>query len=384
MTPIKSPTMPSVIDGSAAAEFRRSFNAAHFEFRHNLAGHPLFSIARLAELAERMTAVGAGHHVVAFSVTRKTPARKFDQLARHEGARETLSRIETGTSWLKLSFVQEYDPQYRGIHDQILEDAADCSGLPLRQALRWSSMTILLSSPGIITPYHIDHESNLLFQIAGEKEVWLFDPRDVRALREDEIENFYVGNVNAADFRLAAQPLGCLYRLAPGVAVHNPPLGPHWVRNGNGVSVSVSLNFSLRSSEQRARVYQMNYYLRRLGWHPSPPSGFAAPRLDQGLGDADRRGGSAPEPGATAAAGTPAAMAAVESRDGRLLGQGVMVWAVVSASRLIIGDRTQPKERNEIPNSADRSIPGRGEPTPEAQRPAKSPEVHSRDPASPG
>ena len=273
MTPIKSPTMPSVIDGSAVAEFRRSFNAAHFQFRHNLAGHPLFSIARLGELAERMTDVGAGHHVVAFSVTRKTPARKFDQLARHEGARETLSRIETGSSWLKLSFVQEYDPQYREIHDQILEDAADCSGLPLRQALRWSSMTILLSSPGIITPYHIDHESNLLFQIAGEKDLWLFDPRDVRALREDEIENFYAGNVNAADFRLAAQPLGCLYRLAPGVAVHNPPLGPHWVRNGNGVSVSVSLNFSLRSSEQRARVYQMNYYLRRLGWHPSPPSG---------------------------------------------------------------------------------------------------------------
>ena len=183
-----------------------------------------------------------------------------------------MSRIETGSSWLKLSFVQEYDPQYRD-YDQILEDAVDCSGLPLRQALRWSSMTILISSPGIITPYHIDHESNLLFQIAGEKEVWLFDPRDVRALREDEIENFYVGNVNAADFRLAAQPLGFLYRLAPGVALHNPPLGPHWVRNGNGVSVSVSLNFSLRSSEQRARVYQMNYYLRRLGWHPSPPSG---------------------------------------------------------------------------------------------------------------
>ncbi len=129
-------------------------------------------------------------------------------------------------------------------------------------------MTILLSSPGIITPYHIDHESNLLFQIAGKKEVWLFDPRDPRVLREEEIESFYVGNINAADFRTAAQPLGTLYRLTPGLALHNPPLGPHWVQNGNGVSVSVSLNFSLRSSEPRARVYQMNYYLRRLGWHP--------------------------------------------------------------------------------------------------------------------
>jgi hypothetical protein len=266
------PRTSEVIDATAAAEFRKLFNSAHFEFRHKLAGHRLFSLAQLTELAERMSAAGAGHHVVSYSLTRQTPARKFDQLARREGTRLTVSRIETATSWLKLSFVQAHDPRYREIHDQILEEAAARSELPLRRDLRWSSMTILLSSPGVITPYHIDHESNLLFQIAGEKEVWLFDPRDPRALRQEEIENFYVGNIHAANFRAAAQPLGTLYRLTPGVAVHNPPLGPHWVRNGDGVSVSVSLNFSLRSSEQRARVYQMNHYLRRLGWRPSPPS----------------------------------------------------------------------------------------------------------------
>jgi len=313
MTHIKSPVMPSVIDGSAGAEFRRSFNAAHFQFRHNLAGHPLFSIARLAELAERMTAVGAGHHVVAFSVTKKTPARKFDQLARHEGARETLSRIETGTSWLKLSFVQEYDPQYRGIHDQILEDAADCSGLPLRQALRWSSMTILLSSPGIITPYHIDHESNLLFQVAGEKEVWLFDPRDVRALREDEIENFYVGNVNAAEFRLAG-PTAWI-SLSP-CAGGGPAQPSSWSALGAERQWRVGeRQLELQPPLVRAAGQGLSDELlpSTVGMAPLAAERFAAPRLDQGLGDADRCGGSAAEPGPTAAAGTPEAMAAVES-----------------------------------------------------------------------
>jgi hypothetical protein len=267
----RRPFASQVIDAAAAAAFRTLFNSAHFEFRHSLAGHRLFSIAELAELAERMSAAGGRPHVVAYALTRETPARKFDQLARSEGTRLTISRIETETSWLKLSFVQEHDPRYREIHDRILEEVAAWSELQLRRDLRWSSMTILVSSPGIITPYHIDHESNLLFQISGEKEVWMFDPRDPRVLREEEIENFYVGNINAADFRTAAQPLGTLYRLTPGLAVHNPPLGPHWVRNGDGVSVSLSLNFSLHASEQRARVYQMNHYLRRLGWRPSAP-----------------------------------------------------------------------------------------------------------------
>ena len=132
-------------------------------------------------------------------------------------------------------------------------------------------MTIFVSSPHVVTPYHIDHESNFLFQIEGEKEVWLFDPADRRVLSEEEIERYYVGNLQAAEYRPAAQAAGTLYRLAPGHAVHNPPLGPHWVRNGGAVSVSLSFNFGLRNLEPRARVYQMNYYLRRLGRRPAPP-----------------------------------------------------------------------------------------------------------------
>jgi hypothetical protein len=272
MEAIRSQFGPEIIEATSAAEFRKFFNSAHFEFRHRLADHPLLAKAQLAELAERMTASGAGRHVVDFSLTRGTPARKFDQLARRDGPQKALSRIEAGSNWLKLSFVQDYDPRYRDIHDQILEDAAACSGLPLRRLISWSSMTVLVSSPGIVTPYHIDHESNLLFQIAGEKEVWLFDQGDSRTLRQEEIEKFYVGNIHAADFKAAAQPLGTLYRLTPGFAVHNPPLGPHWVQNGKEVSVSVSLNFGLRSFERQARIHQMNYYLRQLGCRPAPPN----------------------------------------------------------------------------------------------------------------
>jgi hypothetical protein len=134
----------------------------------------------------------------------------------------------------------------------------------------------MVSSPTVVTPYHIDHESNLLFQIAGEKDIWLFDANDSRVLADEEIERFYIGNIHAASFRPDAEPLGRRFHLSPGRGVYNPPLGPHWVKNGGAVSVSVSLNFSLRPSERDARVYQMNHYLRRMGGHPRRPGNTRA------------------------------------------------------------------------------------------------------------
>jgi hypothetical protein len=45
---------------------------------------------------------------------------------------------------------------------------------------------------------------------------------------------------------------------------------PHWVKNGDQVSVSFSITFRSRRSERRAQVYCMNAQLRRRGIRPSP------------------------------------------------------------------------------------------------------------------
>jgi hypothetical protein len=48
-------------------------------------------------------------------------------------------------------------------------------------------------------------------------------------------------------------------------------LAPHWVQNGDQVSVSVSIGFCMKHLDRRARVYQVNHFLRRLGLAPTPP-----------------------------------------------------------------------------------------------------------------
>jgi hypothetical protein len=101
-----------------------------------------------------------------------------------------------------------------------------------------------------------------LFQIRGTKDIWLFDPADRRILSEQEIERYYAGDIHAADFRDDLQDVAVPCRSRPGLGAHNPPLAPHWVRNGSDVSVSLSLNFSLRRLESRARVNEVNHYRR--------------------------------------------------------------------------------------------------------------------------
>jgi hypothetical protein len=86
-----------------------------------------------------------------------------------------------------------------------------------------------------------------------------------------EIEKFYLGDLNGANYREQLQHRGKRFELVPGVAVHHPPLAPHWVKNGPSVSVSVSINFCMQELDRRARIYQVNSIMRRIGMRPSPP-----------------------------------------------------------------------------------------------------------------
>jgi hypothetical protein len=252
------------------AQFARDFNVKSFLFRHSLGGNPLFKLPRLQVLAERMLERGALQKFVALG-GQATGGMKFADMRPQAKLADTVGRLEDGGSWLKLSSVNVIDSEYDNLLHALLRDIEELSGAPLRQHITWASMTIFMASRGIVTPYHIDHESNFLLQISGRKQITLFDPADRVLLTEDEIERFYRGDIEAAQYRPELQSRGSVYELEPGAAVHHPPLAPHWVKNGDNVSISVSVGFCLRSLDLRARVYQVNHLLRRFGLRPTPP-----------------------------------------------------------------------------------------------------------------
>ena len=50
------------------------------------------------------------------------------------------------------------------------------------------TMTIFVTSPGRITPYHMDGETNFLAQIHGTKLVYIYDGNDKAVLSDEDME----------------------------------------------------------------------------------------------------------------------------------------------------------------------------------------------------
>lgn len=270
LTSIKSALkLPEQIIQTDPSTFPENFNYSHFKFSHNLAEHPLFEIPRLVELANTILSQGRTDKIQSY--TSKVPVQqKWTHRPGIKEITEAIAHIEESDSWVMLEDVQ-IDPEYAALLNQIITELEDLTGKPLRQEMTWVGAYIFIASPNSITPYHIDSELNFLFQIQGEKDMSLFNQNDRSILSEEEIEKFYMGDLNVANYREENQSKASVYHLQPGKGLHHPILAPHWAKNGNNVSVALSVLFYLRPYDLKARVYQVNSYLRKLGLEPTPP-----------------------------------------------------------------------------------------------------------------
>ncbi|OUL18202.1 hypothetical protein [Nostoc sp. 106C] len=261
--------LPEQVIQAEPLTFKENFNSSHFMFAHNLAGHPLFEIPRLVELADTILSQGRIDKIQSYT-SRVPVEQKWNHRPGIKQITEAIANIGESDSWVMLEDVQ-VDPEYAALLDKIVTELEVLTGKPLRQEMTWLGAYIFIASPNSITPYHIDSELNFLFQIQGEKDMSLFNQNDRSILSEEEIEKFYIGDLNVANYREENQSKASVYHLQPGKGIHHPILAPHWAKNGNNVSVALSILFYLRPYDLKARVYQVNSYLRKLGLEPTAP-----------------------------------------------------------------------------------------------------------------
>ena len=260
----------SIITGDKQ-NFKENLNSSSFKFTHNLVQHSLFEIPRLVKLADFLLRQ-EGRSILFRGSDR--PVDNFDDEQSRNKQRERLLQeladIEQSNSWLLLYSVQR-DPEYRALLDQIISELEQLSGRELRSQITWLDAYIFMASPGGVTPYHIDHETTFLFQIAGERTSNLFDGRDRTILSDVEIEKYYIGDFKSAKYRKDKQTKANVYQLTPGTGVHHPSLAPHWYQNGDKYSVALGVHFCLKDTDRKSKIYQFNYYLRQLGLSPTSP-----------------------------------------------------------------------------------------------------------------
>jgi hypothetical protein len=247
-------------------EFREQFDRRSFEFSHHLSGHPLFEIPRLIELSKKLSKTGGVYYDAGdIHVGQRWENCPSGSLSVDEAIRQ----IRDAGAWIILRRAEE-DAEYRDILEDCMAEIRSLVGRDLKKDMMVQNAIIFVTSPKRIATYHIDRECNWILQIHGEKDISVFDKNDREVLPEEEIERFWTVDNNAAIYREQYQSRAMVYRLAPGKAVHVPVNAPHWVKNDNNISVTLSVNFQFRDSF-RADLYRANYWLRKIGFSPTPP-----------------------------------------------------------------------------------------------------------------
>lgn len=251
--------------------FNNKFDRRAFSLRHRLTDHPLFAIERLVELAQTLPSDQIEYNAGDLPVNQDPDLTPQNGLS----AEETVQRIEHCDSWLVLKRV-ESDPDYRVLLDQCLDEIRDLSEL-IQPNMHQREGFIFVSSPGAVTPYHMDPELNFLLQIRGSKVMRVWDPADRVVISELDLEDYFSSDSHRnLEYRDEYARRCDRFELTPGLALHVPMAVPHWVKNGDGVSVSFSITFRTAASRDRERLYQLNARLRSLGLSPHPVGASAS------------------------------------------------------------------------------------------------------------
>ena len=249
------------------ALFAENFDHTPFQFRHLLHLHPAFQLDALLAAAERLSA--SRHNKSHYESGE--PDRNAWFGARPEGTTlvQALASIQSGKNWVILKRIHE-DAVYRTVLNHIIPELSTLSSIDIAEDYYDPTMTVFVTSPGRITPYHMDGETNFLAQIHGEKLVYIYDGNNSSVLSQQDMEKYWTGALPKIDYPEALPHGHFQYTLAPGNGVFNPACFPHWLQNGDNISVSVSINFK-RKHNPTIGAHRTNRYLRKLGLHPQAP-----------------------------------------------------------------------------------------------------------------
>ena len=249
----------------------KAFGHENLAFTHDLAERPQFSDEGLASLLDRyprekLGVFTMGEDPIAWSTWRRGAAGDLSGEALLEAAK-------AGRIWLNLRETNLYLSDYKALSEEIFADkAAHAPGL--RTFKR--DLGVLISSANAQVFYHLDVPLVSLWQIRGEKTVWVY-PVAAPYVEQEALEAIVLRET-AEQFAFdPAWDAGAQrYDLTPGGMVTWCQNAPHRIENGPMLNVSLSLEFMTPQALMRANVIYANGLLRRrLGAHPKVEAGLS-------------------------------------------------------------------------------------------------------------
>jgi hypothetical protein len=191
---------------------------------------------------------------------------------------ETLATIDQANSFVFIQHIEE-DPEYRALVQEIIGSVAPTIER-IDPGIRAVHGWLFVSSPGAVTPYHMDHETNFLLQIRGSKRISVWDPQDRGVLSTEQLEAFHANwSLAETSWREELETKAHVTEARPGSGVFMPYTAPHAVKNGPDISITLSITFLTERNQREQDLFAANYRLRRLGLRPRPIG--VSPVLDE-------------------------------------------------------------------------------------------------------
>jgi hypothetical protein len=257
------------------ADKARGFTRETLGFQHGLHERPMFTDEGLAEALDRYPrhALGVftmGQDPVAWDTWRRGVAGDLS------GA-QLLEAAKAGRIWLNLREANRHIPAYAALCDEIFADkAAHAPGV--RTFKR--DVGLLISSADAQVFYHLDVAMVSLWQIRGEKRVWVY-PVAEPFVSAETLESIVLReSAEQFGYRPEWDAAAEVVDLTPGRMVTWGQNAPHRIENGSMLNVSLSVEFMTPAALLRANeIYANGVLRRRLGARPALATGGTVPAL---------------------------------------------------------------------------------------------------------
>ncbi|MGE0231113.1 MAG: hypothetical protein AB7O39_08680 [Flavobacteriaceae bacterium] len=214
----------------------RDWGRAPIRLGHRLAETGLFTDAALAEIIDRYpvesySLISMG----AFGSERKWRVGRVDGL----NGGEIIEAIRENQLWLNLRSIDRVDPRFAALFETFLKELGeDVPGLDPFPG----KMGVLISGPRTKVDYHADLPGQSLWQIRGEKTVYVYPP-EAPYLSEEQLQDITYDGVEKLAYDGDFDAGAAVLPLRPGEMLHWQLNAPHRVENGDMMNVSVTTEY---------------------------------------------------------------------------------------------------------------------------------------------
>ncbi len=251
-------------DETARAQFAASYPETPHTLRHSLRQHPLLELEALAELAEQLP-----DDLIEYNFADQPIGIDGKPEPTGIPIGETIRNIGKSGSWAALKNIERH-PEYAALLADLLAELKPLIEARTGRMLHTQAF-VFITSPGGVTPYHFDPEHNILLQIRGSKVMTQFPAGDSKYAPDETHEEYHTGGPRELKWRDELDQGGRRFAIGPGEALFVPVMAPHYVRNGDEPSVSLSITWRSEWSFAEADARAFNKLLRKAGLKPRCP-----------------------------------------------------------------------------------------------------------------